>query len=94
MDKVTYIQTESNTANLVGLLLLELKELKAKVCTIVAAQEPKQFYTEDEAAKFLSISKKHLNNLRIASEIHYRLVGTSVRYCLADIEEYQERCRR
>lgn len=94
MGQTKYIQTESNTTNLMELLFLKLAGLEAKVCTIVPAQEPKQFYTEEEAAKFLCISKKHLYNLRIASDIHYRLVGTSVRYCLADIEEFQERCRR
>lgn len=94
MEKRTYIQTENNTANLVELLLLELKELKAKVCTIVPSHDPEQFYTEEQAAGFLGISKKQLYNVRKAGEIHYRVIKGSIKYSTSDIEEYQNGCRR
>jgi hypothetical protein len=101
MNKTTYIHTDNNTVNLAELLLakldnhyLDMNELMTLVRTLIPSQEPEHFYTSEETAKILCISVKHLFNLRIAGEIHYREIGTSIRYSKSDIEEYQAKCKR
>ena len=89
-----YIQTDDNTANLVELLLQELAKLRHEVSTLSNPVEMAQLFTEDKAAEKLSISKSALINLRNDGKIHYRQIGTSIRYSLADIMEYEESCRR
>jgi excisionase family DNA binding protein len=93
MEKRTYIQTEDNTANLAELLLLELKELKAKVSMLSNPLENAKLFTEDKAAELLGISKSSLITLRKEHKIHFHQIGTSIRYSLADIIEYEEKCR-
>lgn len=94
MKKLTYIKTDDNTANLAELLLLEMKNLYAKVSTLTNPQGLAQLYTEDIAAEILNISKSSLNSLRKEGRIHYRQIGTSIRYSLADIFEFEESCKR
>ena len=94
MEKRTYIQTDDNTANLVELLLLEIQNLNAKVSTLSNPLEMAQLFNEDKAAEILDISKSSVITLRKEKKIHYRQIGNNIRYSLADILEYQERCRR
>ena len=94
MEKITYIQTDDNTANLVELLLLELAKLRHELSTLSNPLESAKLFTEDKAAELLGISKRTLINLRSDGKIHYRQIGTSIRYSLADIMEYEESCRR
>jgi len=89
-----YIQTDNNTANLVELLLQELAKLRHEVGTLSNPIEMAQLFNEERAAKMLDISKSSLINIRNDGKIHYRQIGTSIRYSLADIVEFQESCRR
>lgn len=94
MEKRTYIQTDDNTANLAELLLLELKELKAKVSMLSNPLETNKLFNECKAAEMLDISKRALITLRNEDKIHYRQIGNSIRYSLADILEFEERCKK
>ena len=89
-----YIQTADNSTNLVELLLLELGKLRHELSTLSNPLESAKLFTEDKAAELLGISKRTLINLRNEGKIHYRQIGTSIRYSLADILEFQEKCRR
>lgn len=93
MEKTTYIKTEDNTANLAELLLLGMKDLDAKVSALTNPEGLARLYTEDKAAGILSISKSSLITLRKEHKIHFHQIGTSIRYSLADIIEYEEKCR-
>jgi len=101
MGKTTYIQTDTNTANLAELQLLKMesfelviRELMAKVSTLTNPLNSVQLFTEKEAAAMLSISIKNLYTLRKHGNIHYHQVGINIRYSLGDIMEYEERCRK
>jgi excisionase family DNA binding protein len=94
MEKRTYIQTDDNTVHLVKLLLLELKELKAKVSMLSNPLENAKLFTEDKAAELLGISKSSLIKLRKEHKIHFHQIGTSIRYSLEDILEFEERCKK
>ena len=94
MEKKMYIQTDDNTANLVVLLLQELAKLRHEVSTLSNPLEMAQLFNEDKVADMLDISKSSLITLRKEKKIHYRQIGNSIRYSLADILEYQESCRR
>lgn len=94
MKEVTYIQTDDNTTHLVKLLLLKINDLQEKVCTLSNPLELAQLFDEDSAAKLLDISKSSLITLRKEGRIHYRQIGNSIRYSLADVQEFEDRCRR
>ena len=94
MEKTTYIKTEDNTANLAELLLLEIKDIQAKVSALTNPEGLAKLYTEDKAAEMLGISKSSVITLRKEHKIHYRQIGNSIRYSLADIIEYEEKCRK
>jgi hypothetical protein len=101
MQKTTYIQTDANTANLAELLKDKLvnyehiiNELVVKVGTLTNPLDYSQLFAEKQAAERLSIFPLTLARLRKKGDIHYRLVGNSIRYSLGDIMEYEERCKR
>jgi hypothetical protein len=94
MEKTTYIKTEDNTANLAELLLLGIKDIQAKVSALSNPEGKAKLYTEDQAAKILCISKSALITIRKQGKIHYCQIGTSIRYSLADILEFEENCRK
>ena len=101
MQKTTYIQTDANIANLAELQLLKMesfeltmRELMAKVCTLTNPLDYSQLFTEEETAARLCISLQNIYRIRKLGNIHYRLVGNSIRYSLGDILEYEESCRR
>ena len=101
MSKTTYLQTDTNTANLTELLLnkvssyeLRMQELMTRVCTLTNPLDYSQLFTEQQTAERLSISVPNLSRIRKQGKIHYRLVGNSIRYSLGDIMEYEERCRK
>jgi len=94
MEKRTYIQTNDNTVNMVELLLLEIRNLNAKVSTLSNPLETAKLFNEDRAAKILDISKSSLITLRNEGKIHYRQIGKSIRYSLSDILEFEESCRK
>jgi len=89
-----YIQTDNNTFNLVELLLQKIESLDAKVSMLSNPLESAKLFTEDKGAELLGISKRTLINLRNEGKIHYLQIGTSIRYSLADILEFQENCKR
>ena len=89
-----YIKTDDNTVHLVKLLLQELERLRHEVSTLSNPIEMAQLFNEDKAAEILDISKSSVITLRKEKKIHYRQIGNSIRYSLADIVEYQESCRR
>ena len=62
--------------------------------SMIPSQEPERFYTSEETAEILSISVDQLYKLRIAGKIHYRQIGSSIRYSKSDIEEFQLKCKR
>jgi len=101
MQKPTYIQTDTHTANLTELMMEKLesyersnKVLMAKVCTMTNPINTAQLYTEKEAASMLSTSIKNLYNLRTDGKIHYHQVGINIRYSMGNILEYEESCSR
>jgi len=101
MGKTTYIQTDTNTANLAELQLLKMesfelviRELMAKVSTLTNPLDLSQLFTEQEAADRLSISIKNIYLLRKEGKIHYHQLGINIRYSLGDILEYEEGCRK
>jgi len=101
MSKTTYLQTDTNTANLAELQLLKMesfelmiRELMAKVGTLTNPLDYTQLFTEQETADRLSISIKNLYIIRKQGNIHYHHVGINIRYSLGDIVEYEEGCRR
>jgi len=94
MDKRMYIQTDNNTVHLVELLLQKIENLDAKVNMLSNPVESAKLFNEDRVAELLDISKSSVITLRKEGKIHYRQIGTSIRYSLADILEFQERCRR
>ncbi len=89
-----YIQTDNNTVHLVELLLQKIENLDAKVNMLSNPVESAKLFNEDRVAELLDISKSSVITLRKEGKIHYRQIGTSIRYSLADILEFQERCRR
>jgi hypothetical protein len=93
MEKKTYIKTDDNTANLAELLLLEIQNLNAKVNMLSNPLETAKLMNEDKAAEMLDISKRALITLRNEGKIHYRQIGNSIRYSLADILEFQDNCK-
>jgi excisionase family DNA binding protein len=101
MEKRTYIKTDEYTSYLAEDLLammnnqhLDIQELQRLVRSLIPSQQPEWFYTINETCKILSICEKQLYNLRISGEIHYREIGTAIRFSKSDIEEYQAKCRR
>ena len=94
MEKITYIKTDDNTVHMVKLLLQELVKLRQEVSTLSNPFDMAQLFNEDKAAELLDISKSSVQTLRKDGKIHYRQIGTSIRYSLADIVEFQESCRR
>jgi excisionase family DNA binding protein len=101
MEKRTYIKTDDYSSYLAENLLammsnqqLDIQELQRLVRTMIPSQEPESFYTINETCKMLSICEKQLYNLRVSGEIHYREIGTAIRFSKSDIEEYQAKCRR
>ncbi|MFZ4725550.1 MAG: helix-turn-helix domain-containing protein [Paludibacter sp.] len=94
MDKTKYIQTNDNTFNLVELLMQKIESLDAKVSMLLNPIEMAKLITEDKAAEILGISKRTLINLRKDGKIHYHPIGSSIRYSLIDILEFQVSCRK
>jgi hypothetical protein len=94
MKKRTYIQTDDNTANLVELLLAEIKDLRHWLCTLSNHEERVCLFTEKKTAEILDISIRGLINLRKEGKIHYRQLGKNIRYTLDDISEFEDNCKR
>ena len=93
MGKTVYIQTDANTSNLVELLLLEIKDLKASV-SMLSPSKSVQLFSEDEAASILHISKRTLIVLRSEQKIRYHKIESRILYSVEDIREFEGRCRQ
>jgi len=52
------------------------------------SEEQKVMLTKSDVAKRLKVSTRTINRLMQKKELPYHKVGTSVRFTLADIEEY------
>lgn len=101
MIKPKYTQTDTNTANLMVLLLeklasFELKnsELNAMLCTLTNPLDLTQLFTEEQTAARLSISTPTVYRYRKQGKLHYRQDGHTIRYSLGDIQEYEESIKR
>jgi len=101
MAKETYIKKIDRSHNMLEVILAKMQqqelnqdELRNLVRLLIPSQEPEHFYTEKEAAQILSISEKQVYNLRIGGKIHFREIGSSIRYAKSDIVEFQDSCRR
>ncbi len=94
MDKIAYIQTDSNTVHLVKLLLEKLNEFDEKVCALSNPVHKLQLFTEKETADILKISKRAVFSLRKDGKIHYRDLEIGIRYSMEDIMEFEDSCRK
>jgi len=93
MGKNLYIQTDDNTSNLVELLLLEIKDLKASVSRL-SPSNPLQLFSEEEAAAVLNIHSNSLKTLRYEHKIHFHKINARILYSVEDIREFEEKCRK
>jgi len=93
MGKTVFIQTDANTINLVELLLLEIKDLKASVSRLPFSN-PLQLFSEDEAAAILNVSRNTLITIRYEQKIHFHKINARILYSVEDIREFEERCRQ
>jgi hypothetical protein len=93
MGKATYIETGANTANLVELLLQEIRDLKASVGRL-SPSNPLQLLSEEEAASILNIHRNTLITLRYEQKIHFHKINARILYSLKDIREFEGRCRQ
>jgi len=93
MGKTVTILTDANTHNLVELLLLEIKDLKASV-SMLSPTHSVQLFSEDEAASILHISKRTLIVLRNEQKIRYHKIESRILYSVEDIREFEGKCRQ
>ena len=93
MGKTVTILTDANTHNLVELLLLEIKDLKASVSRL-SPSNPLQLFSEEEAASVLNIRSNSLKTLRYEHKIHFHKINARILYSVEDLREFEESCRQ
>jgi hypothetical protein len=71
-------------------LLLETRLLSLEEDLIKAVQETEGLWTRTQAAKYLSISERHLDDMRISGKIPCRNISGSIRFHPEDIKHYGE----
>jgi hypothetical protein len=75
-------------------LLLETRLLSLEEDLIKAVHEQEQeidgLWTRNQAAKYLSISVDHLDNMRVSGKITCRNISGSIRFHPEDIKHYGE----
>ena len=96
--RVAYIRTDTETHNLVEMLLLEITGLRKEITDLKASVTQLkplnsiQLYSEDEAATILNIHKNSLLILRNEHKIHFHKINKRILYSVEDIREFEGRC--
>ena len=98
MPKRVYIETDVHTANLVEVLLDEMRRLHEKVDRLErfygTNEEPDvspRLLTIEEARRMMNISVRLLYDLRQEDRIPYKRVKGKVMFLKSDIEKYLEK---
>ncbi|MDR1318273.1 MAG: helix-turn-helix domain-containing protein [Treponema sp.] len=67
-------------------LLLETRLLSLEKDLIEAAQETEMLWSRAQAAQYLNISERHLDDMRVAGKIRCRNISGSIRFHPEDIK--------
>ena len=97
MPKRVYVETDIHTANLVEVLLDEMRRLHEKVDRLerlYGTNEPPdvspRLLTIEEARRMMNISVRFLYNLRLEGKIPFKRIKGKVMFLKSDIEKYLE----
>ena len=97
MPKRVYIETDVHTANLVEVLLDEMRRLHEKVDRLERSHGTNEqsdvsprLITIDEARRMMNISVRSLYNLRQEDRIPYKRVKGKVMFLKSDIEKFMK----
>lgn len=87
------MQMSADVKHLKEQLFSYLEESKKKknwqhADTTMQEQQPEQLYNEKETAKFLAISPRKLQQLRVGNEIKYTKIGKLIKYSYRQIQDF------
>ena len=98
MPKRVYIETDIHTANLIEVLLDEIRSLHEKVDRLERSHGTNEqsdvsprLITIDEARRMMNISVRSLYNLRQEDRIPYKRVKGKVMFLKSDIEKFMKK---
>jgi hypothetical protein len=71
-------------------LILETRLLSLEKDLVEAAQETEGLWSRTQAAQYLNISERHLDDMRVSGKIPCRNISGSIRFNPEDIKHYGE----
>jgi hypothetical protein len=68
--------------------LLETRLISLEVDLVKAVEEEETLWSRDQAARYLGISTKHLDDMRVAGKIPCRNISGAIRFNPDDVRNY------